>query len=490
MPTSRQRRAARRDAERRQNRRQERRRYAAQQGRVNSQAIPSYVRVPVSLRQGIELQTTLPGCGLGPAVQTTRLPSDPRVEGVDFHVCSECSVEMEPGVTEVSADNSNFCERCYCRDFTHCSVCSREVPVGQDFYSTNSEIPFCEGCYMTAHANCQACGNETASAELRDAPDSARLCVSCYNARFVDCCGCGRVIAFDAVAYVDEYDADSYCCDCAPNNEDDDEAEWEQGRRVDGQIFDKVGSRRKFGVELEISSCAKHAGLRGKTPFGVKYDGSLSSGKEFVSPILQGDEGLEAIENLCAYGKENDWTVDSSCGYHVHVDCGDLDDEQLKSIAVGYALTADLWGRFVTKKRQSNRYCKSLPYAPGDLRHQSFRELLDSTEDRYYWLNWQAYSRHKTVEIRLHSGTTNADKVINWVKIHTRFVDALAAMPESEVWATFEGKSLEQQFDALMRLAGDAKLRRYYKRRAEKHGRPITPVAAPAEALTDMELAS
>lgn len=348
---------------------------------------------------------------------------------------------------------------------------------------------------MTAFANCQACGREAETAALRDAPDSSRLCEGCFNARFVNCAGCDQLIAFDAVAYTDEYDNDCYCCNCSPNNEDDDEAEWEQGRRVDGATFDRIGSRRKFGVELEISSCARHAGLRGKTPFGVKYDGSLSSGKEFVSPILQGDEGLAAVDNLCAYGKEHDWTVDSSCGYHVHVDCGDLNDSQLKSVAVGYALTADLWARFVTKKRAQNRYCEPLPYSSGDLRNWSFRDILDSTEDRYHWLNWHAYNRHKTVEVRLHSGTTNADKVNNWVMIHTRFVDALAAMPESEVWATFEGKSIEDQFDALMRLAGDAKLRKYYRKRAAKHGRPVvegdaTPAKAKAKALTDMELAA
>jgi hypothetical protein len=188
---------------------------------------------------------------------------------------------------------------------------------------------------------------------------------------------------------------------------------------------------------------------------------------------------------LCAYGKENDWTVDSSCGYHVHVDCGDLNDTQLKSVALAYSLTADLWGRFVTKKRQGNRYCEALPYTPEQIRGVNFRTIMDMTQDRYHWLNWHAYSRHRTVEVRLHSGTTNAVKVINWVKIHTRFVDAIANMPDTEVWNTFAGKSAEEQFDALMRLAGDDELRRYYARRAEKHGRPVvTP------AMSDLELAA
>lgn len=333
---------------------------------------------------------------------------------------------------------------------------------------------------MSAFAVCPCCSGEIVSENMTDSPDGVRMCRSCYNSRFTACCGCDRVIHFDNVAYVDEYDGDNYCGDCAPNNEDDDEAEWEQGRHVDGAKYESIGSQRRYGVELEISSCAKHAGLRGKTPFGVKYDGSLSSGKEFVSPILQGDEGLEAITNLCAYGKDNDWTVDSSCGYHVHVDCGDLDETKLRSVALGYALTGDIWARFVSKKRARNRYCGALPYGPEEGRNWTFQDFLRHTDDRYYWLNWQAYNRHKTVEIRLHSGTVNAEKVVNWVKIHARFVDAMAAMSAEDVWATFAGKTVEEKFKALMTLAGDSKLKRYYKRRAEKHQQPVMPVATPA----------
>jgi hypothetical protein len=344
---------------------------------------------------------------------------------------------------------------------------------------------------MTAFPNCQACSAEFPAADLLTAPDNTQMCRNCFDARFFECAGCGNVVGLDLVAYTDEYDGDNYCSCCAPNDEDDDEAEWDQGGRVVGENFARIGSRRRFGVELEISSCTKHAGLRGQTVFGVKYDGSLSSGKEFVSPVLQGDEGLEAVDNLCAYGKTNDWTVDSSCGYHVHIDCGDLNDIALKSVALAYALTADVWGRFVTPKRRDNRYCERLPYSAEQIRGVNFATILDMTQDRYHWLNWQAYNRHHTVEVRLHSGTTNAEKVNNWVIIHARFVDAMAGMPSEEVWNTFAGKSVAEQFDAIMRLAGDDKLRRYYERRAAKHGQPIVPdVAAVPVAMTDVELAA
>lgn len=396
------------------------------------------------------------------------LPVTP--EPAQSNRCSECA-DCEASVT--SAVGYDYCDECYGRLYTTCAECSAEVAVGEQYESIQGAGPFCRGCYVTLYSCCPGCGSECTSADMLDAPNNSRMCADCFHDRFTNCSGCLRTISFDDVAYVDDFDGDSYCCDCAPSDEDDDDAEWEQGRRVEGVTFDKIGSKRRFGVELEISGCSKHSGLRGQTPFGVKYDGSLSSGKEFVSPVLQGDEGLAAVENLCNYARSNDWTVDSSCGYHVHIDCGDLRDEQLFSVGLGYAFTADVWARFVANKRSQNRYCAPLPYTAESMRNWCFQDILYQTPDRYYWLNWKAYERHRTVEIRLHSGTTNYDKVANWVKIHARFVDAMAALTKDEVRELFDGKTVEEKFAAVMDIAGDDNLRRFYARRAAKHNKPV-----------------
>jgi len=427
----------------------------------------------------VERQHVLPGCGLPTAglPPVGRLPTEAPREGIDYIVCTGCGEHTDVTERRASADNHEFCRDCYGERFVACAACERETAVGSEFYAEDSYLPHCEACYMSLYSHCSACGAETETTALQASPiagDAALYCSECFSGRFTTCCGCGQAIIFDDVAYTDEYDGDAYCANCSPCDEDDDEAEWEQGRRVDGTTFDNVGSKRKFGVELEISGCRHHGGLRGKTPFGVKYDGSLSSGKEFVSPVLQGDEGLEAVSNLCAFGREHDWTVDSSCGYHVHVDCGDLNNAQLASVAVGYTATEDVWARFVSKKRAGNSYCDRLPYSVDDIRGQGFNYILERTDDRYHWLNWQAYQRHHTVEIRLHSGTTNYDKVANWVKIHTRFVDALAKLPEREVYDLFAGKSVVQKFAAIMDIiSDDGTLRSYYMKRAAKMKQPI-----------------
>ena len=46
---------------------------------------------------------------------------------------------------------------------------------------------------------------------------------------------------------------------------------------------------------------------------------------------------------------------------------------------------------------------------------QTVDELKNRIGNRYHKVNLEAYSRHKTVEFRQHSGTTNFTKMRNWV---------------------------------------------------------------------------
>lgn len=67
--------------------------------------------------------------------------------------------------------------------------------------------------------------------------------------------------------------------------------------------------------------------------------------------------------------------------------------------------------------RRNNRYCIGLKHV-SDERIKSARtidELKDMIGDRYHKVNLVAYSRHKTVEFRQHSGTTNFTKMRNWI---------------------------------------------------------------------------
>lgn len=49
--------------------------------------------------------------------------------------------------------------------------------------------------------------------------------------------------------------------------------------------------------------------------------------------------------------------------------------------------------------------------------------LAESSRERYYGINLQALSKFNTIEIRIHSGSTNEEKILNWITILTKIVN-------------------------------------------------------------------
>ena len=43
------------------------------------------------------------------------------------------------------------------------------------------------------------------------------------------------------------------------------------------------------------------------------------------------------------------------------------------------------------------------------------RDVYDMMNSRYYKINSHAYIRHQTIEFRQHSGTTDYEKISNWI---------------------------------------------------------------------------
>jgi hypothetical protein len=209
--------------------------------------------------------------------------------------------------------------------------------------------------------------------------------------------------------------------------------------------------------------------MEGNTVFGAKEDGTSGVVREFVSPVLQGDEGLDAIAEWCK--QAGGFEVADCCGYHLHVDCTGLGVRNRKAVALAYALTYRIWASFVPDKRRANRYCHSGAWSSYDILHNTWDQLMrELAGSRYRWCNWMAYSRHNTVEIRLHTGTVEYAKIVNWVKAHVRFVDWAAGHTADEVYAKLSGKSQSELFDLMCGIWGDDKLSGFYRRRAAKFG--------------------
>jgi hypothetical protein len=295
--------------------------------------------------------------------------------------------------------------------------------------------------------------------------DSGILCRDCFSDICDVCDDCGNSIWIDDAIHTDD---GTYCSRCHRHSR----REWEAKEFIrDNITYDIIGSTRKFGVELETSECPDHAELFDNTIWGCKTDYSIS-GMEFVSPILYGAQGLEAIEALCESGQG--WKIHRTCGYHVHFDVTDETWQSLRSIAYAYCKTYQLWCNFVSDYRCANHMCAAPNYSIEDILDIHSGEDWDyfvAGRDRFEFVNWRAHLVHGTIEIRIHDASLNSEEICNWVKCHAKFIDFVSSCSIADLDELL-GNTVEQQFEVLCDIIGK-ELSAYYEGRAIRHGKKL-----------------
>ena len=104
---------------------------------------------------------------------------------------------------------------------------------------------------------------------------------------------------------------------------------------------------RKYGVEIEFIMITAEQALEAVSDAGidVQIEGynhttsphwkiviDASCGLEIVSPILQGEDGLEQINMVCSALQRAGAKIDKRCGLHVHMDVSDFSLPHFKNL--------------------------------------------------------------------------------------------------------------------------------------------------------------
>lgn len=210
---------------------------------------------------------------------------------------------------------------------------------------------------------------------------------------------------------------------------------------------------RKFGIEIEAYNCTREklaselraAGINvavegynhtTRNHWKLVTDSSLTGNNTFelVSPVLEGEAGLKELEKVCWVLEYCDVKVNDSCGLHIHMDAADFDLQTWKNLALSYKHLERVIDSFMPQSRRQNYYCKGLSsISAADIQAaQNINDLRAAFgNNRYRKVNLEAYARHRTVEFRQHSGTTNFTKMENWV----RFLNGLITFAKSGIVA-------------------------------------------------------
>lgn len=195
---------------------------------------------------------------------------------------------------------------------------------------------------------------------------------------------------------------------------------------------------RRFGVEIEAYNCRMNVLVDALREEGIQVtaenynhttrnhwklvtDSSLSGNNTFelVSPVLEGQNGLKELKKVCWVLDACGVKVNASCGLHIHFDAANFSLQTWKNIAISYKHIESVIDKFMPESRRNNNYCRSL----GNITEQKINnaQSIENLQQvafentRYFKVNPQSYSRHKTIEFRQHAGSINYDKISNWV---------------------------------------------------------------------------
>lgn len=144
---------------------------------------------------------------------------------------------------------------------------------------------------------------------------------------------------------------------------------------------------------------------------------------ECVSPILKGKDGMKSLELCCKSLNEAGAQVNKSTGLHVHIGANGITDEQYVNVFVNYQKLEGVIDSFMAHSRRANnnRYCKTIQgYDFTDCKNASF--VYEKMQSRYFKVNPQSWYAHKTIEFRQHQGSTDFEKISNWVNFCMKLV--------------------------------------------------------------------
>jgi hypothetical protein len=202
---------------------------------------------------------------------------------------------------------------------------------------------------------------------------------------------------------------------------------------------------KKFGIEIESYAVPKNKLLQALRLAGINVedeaynhntrphwkivsDSSINGDNTFelVSPPLQGQSGLDEVKIVSQVLTRLGAKINKTCGMHVHFEAINFDLQQWKNIFINYANLETTIDDFMPQSRRANnaKYCQSIiKYKTAIANATAITDFKNIMTGRYYKINPQSFSRHKTIEFRQHCGTIEFEKIEKWILFLHNLID-------------------------------------------------------------------
>lgn len=209
-----------------------------------------------------------------------------------------------------------------------------------------------------------------------------------------------------------------------------------------------VRSLREAGIYAEVASYSGRA----YDLWQIKPDCSIQGrfAFEVVSPILEGEAGIATARRVCEILTALGAQVNKSCGFHIHHNAADWGIAKFRNLFKRFAKFEAALDSIQPESRRANnnRFCSSVVKTFEQIDNcRTIRALSELYgQSRYVKLNLQSFFRMGSVEFRHHSGTVDADKVEQYIRLTAAMVadasDVTAIKPLKEGTSTSDALNL------------------------------------------------
>jgi len=202
---------------------------------------------------------------------------------------------------------------------------------------------------------------------------------------------------------------------------------FHDGLNIIDRVVSRISSPRtyRFGLEFEAyrpeDSRMKMKGVNFGTDDSIEPPHNKEGFECRTSPLKFKDIHNLVIK-LMEYLEKKKCGVNKSCGFHMHTSHPKFfDATYIKKLLMFWISIEDVIVSTQPRSRFNNTYCKrtlfqyiqdydkEIPAAKDSL----IREMRN--KDRYSALNIASLEKHGTIEVRIHAGTIDPVKIINWM---------------------------------------------------------------------------
>jgi len=192
---------------------------------------------------------------------------------------------------------------------------------------------------------------------------------------------------------------------------------------------------QEFGLELELEGFgADQMGVMARGSWVAHQDPSLrGDATELVlrAPLSVKDIATEALPAFAKYKQAVGFKphLSNRCSLHTHIDFSHKTLYTLCKFITLYALCEEYFFAARGPKRKGNHFCISLMENPNfalqfinAIETGSF-QVFNQENMRYMAINFHALWKFGSVEVRLHEGEADEDRILAWVEVLKEMVD-------------------------------------------------------------------